>query len=99
MWGDRHRWFGRMKFALAVRNLLRSGARLWVSLFGIAFATFLMGFQGSLLYGFTFAASRIVDAVDADLLIVAKGTPTFEYVSPIPERYATLSLGVDGIAD
>jgi len=99
MWGDRHRWFGRMKFALAVRNLLRSGARLWVSLFGIAFATFLMGFQGSLLYGFTLAASRIVDAVDADLLIVGKGTPTFEYVSPIPERYATLSLGVDGIAD
>ncbi len=96
---DRYPWFGPMKFALALRNLLRSGARLWISLFGIAFATFLMGFQGSLLYSFTLAASRIADAVDADLLIIGKGTPTFEYVSPIPERYATLALGVDGVSD
>ena len=91
--------FGEMKFTLAVRNLLRSGGRLWVSLFGIVFATFLMGWQGSLLFSFTRAASRIVDAVSADLLVVAKGTPTFDYVSPIPERYATLALGVDGVAN
>lgn len=96
---SRDRRFGRMKFALALRNLLHSGARLWVSLFGIAFATFLMGFQGSLLYSFTLAASRIVDAVAADLVILGKGTPTFEYVSSIPERYATLALGVDGVSD
>ena len=57
--------FGEMKFTLAVRNLLRSGGRLWVSLFGIVFATFLMGLQGSLLFSFTRAASRIVDAVSA----------------------------------
>jgi hypothetical protein len=55
-----------MKVALAVRNLKRSGGRLWVSLFGIVFATFLMGVQGSLLYSFTLAASRIVDSVDVD---------------------------------
>ncbi len=83
-----------MKVVLAVRNLKRSRGRLWVSLFGIAFATFLMGVQGSLLHSFTRAASRIVDSVDADLWIVGKGTPTFDYVSPIPERYAFLALGV-----
>jgi putative ABC transport system permease protein len=96
---DFHGLFGRMKFILAVRNLWLSGGRLWVSLFGIVFATFLMGVQGSLLYSFTLAASRIIDAVDADLVIVGKGTPTFEYVSPIPERYATLALGTDGVLD
>jgi putative ABC transport system permease protein len=90
---------GRMKVVLAVRNLQRSGGRLWVSLFGIVFATFLMGVQGSLLYSFTLAASRIVDAVDADLMIVGKGTPTFDYVTPIPERYVFLALGEDGVTD
>jgi putative ABC transport system permease protein len=88
-----------MKAVLAVRNLTRSGGRLWVSLFGIAFATFLMAVQGSLLHSFTRAASRIVDSIDADLWIVGKGTPTFDYVSPIPERYASLALGVDGVRD
>jgi putative ABC transport system permease protein len=88
-----------MKIVLAVRNLTRSGGRLWVSLFGIAFAALLMGVQGSLLHSFTRAASRIIDSVDADLWIVGKGTPTFDYVSPIPERYAFLSLGVDGVRD
>lgn len=88
-----------MKSLLAVRNLERSGGRLWVSLFGIAFATFLMAIQGSLLHSFTMAASRIVDSVDADLWIIAKGTPTFDYVSPVPERYAVLALGVAGVRD
>jgi putative ABC transport system permease protein len=88
-----------MKTILAVRNLKRSGGRLWVSLFGIAFATFLMGVQGSLLHSFTRAASRVVDSVDADLWIIGKGTPTFDFVSPIPERYAFLAFGVDGVRD
>jgi putative ABC transport system permease protein len=91
--------FRSMKVALAVRNLRRSGGRLWISLFGIAFATFLMAVQGSLLYSFTRTASQIVDSADADLWIVGKGTPTFDYVSPIPERYAVLALGVDGVRD
>src|SRR5262249_33444414 len=98
-YGMRFNPFNSMKAALAVRNLRRSGGRLWVSLFGIAFATLLMAVQGSLLHSFTRAASQIVDAVDADLWIVGKGTPTFDYVSPIPERYAFLALGVDGVRD
>jgi putative ABC transport system permease protein len=86
-----------MRITLAVRNLLRSGGRLWVSLFGITFAALLMAVQGSLLYSFTLAASRIIDAVDADLVIVARGIPTFDYVSPVPERYAYVAAGVDGV--
>jgi putative ABC transport system permease protein len=90
---------GRMKVSLAVRNLLRSQGRLWVSLCGIVFAAFLMAVQGSLLYSFTLAASRIVDAVDGDIVIVGKGIPTFDYVSSIPERYAYLAGGVNGVRD
>lgn len=56
-----------------------------------------MAVQGSLLYSFTLAASRIIDAVDADIVIVARGIPTFDYVSPIPERYAYLAAGVEGV--
>jgi putative ABC transport system permease protein len=88
-----------MKLILAIRNLLRSRGRLGVSLCGIVFAAFLMAVQGSLLYSFTLAASRIVDAVDGDLVIVGKGIPTFDYVSSIPERYAYLAVGVDGVLD
>src|SRR5262249_30487114 len=82
---------------LAYKNLRRAGGRLIVSLFGIFFATFLMAVQGSLLYGFSTAASRIADAVDADIWMVARGTPATEFVSPIPERYAELALGVEGV--
>jgi len=88
-----------MKATLAVRNLLRSRGRLWVSLFGIAFATFLMCVQGSLLYSFTLTASRVVDSVQADLWMIAKGTPTFDYVTSISERYSQYAEGVDGVLD
>jgi len=90
---------GGTKVLLAVRNLSRSGGRLWVSLFGIVFATFLMAVQGSLLHSFMLAASRIIDAISADLVIVGRATPTFDYVSPIPERYASIVLGVKGVAN
>jgi putative ABC transport system permease protein len=89
---------GSKRALLAYRNLRRAGGRWWVSLFGIFFATFLMSIQGSLLYGFAAAASRTVDAVDADIWMVAKGTPAFEFVSQIPERYADLALGIDGVS-
>jgi hypothetical protein len=68
-----------------------------ISIFGIFFATFLMAVQGSLLYGFSMAASRIIDAIDSDIWVVAKGTPAFEFVSPIPGRYADLALGSEGV--
>jgi putative ABC transport system permease protein len=91
--------FPRSKRALlAYRNLRLAGGRWIVSLSGIFFATFLMAIQGSLLYGFATAASRIIDVVEADIWIVAKGTPAFEFISAIPERYADIALGIDGVA-
>lgn len=87
-----------MRIRYAIRNLGRARGRLLFSFFGTAFAAFLMAVEGSLLYGFTLAASRIVDAVDADIWIVGRGIPAFEYVSPIDERIAWLARGVPGVA-
>ena len=47
-------------FALAGRNLTHDRTRFTVTVFGIAFAVFLMTFQAGLLVGFTRAASRVI---------------------------------------
>ena len=86
-----------MRVRYAYRNLVRARTHLGISLIAISFAAFLVAAQGSLLYGFTTAASRIVDAIDADIWIVAPGLPTFELVSPIEERIAWLARGVTGV--
>jgi putative ABC transport system permease protein len=87
-----------MRFVYAYRNLLHARGLLFVSLLGIGFAAFLMTVQGSLIYGFTRAASRVVDALDADLVIVAPGISAFEFVAPIEERIARIATGVEGVA-
>ena len=87
-----------MRIRYAWRNLLIARGRFLISLFGIAFAAFLMAMQGSLLYGFALASSRIVDAIDADIWIVGPGTAAFEYGAGIEERLAWLAPGVAGVA-
>jgi putative ABC transport system permease protein len=87
-----------MRIRYAWRNLLLSPGRFFISLFGISFAAFLMAMQGSLLYGFTLASSRIVDAVDSDIWIVGPGAASLEYGASIEERLAWLAPGVAGVA-
>lgn len=82
---------------LAWRNLSYDRARFMVTIVGIAFALFLMIFQGSLLTGFLRAASKIVDATDADIWITARGVPCFDFSAPIPDRFRELALGVPGV--
>jgi putative ABC transport system permease protein len=88
---------GSEKARLAWKNLIHSGTRWLVSLAAIAFAAFLMTLEGSLLVGFTRAASRVIDAAAADIWIVRKGSPAFEFLAPIPERYAAICLGIEGV--
>jgi putative ABC transport system permease protein len=87
-----------MRIRYAWKNLLIARGRFLISLFGISIAAFLMAMQGSLLHGFTLAASRIVDAIDADIWIVGPGTEAFEYGAGIEERLAWLVPGVPGVA-
>src|SRR5215471_14503928 len=83
----------------AWRNLIHDRSRFAVTMSGIAFATFLMIFQGSLLAGFMSASSRIIELSDADIWITARGTPCFDFAAPLPERFRDLSLGVVGVRD
>jgi putative ABC transport system permease protein len=83
---------------LAWRNLSHDRLRFAVTVVGIVFAVFLMIFQGSLLAGFVRAASRMVDASDADIWIAARGVPCFEYPAMLPDRFRELAHGVEGVA-
>jgi putative ABC transport system permease protein len=84
---------------LAWRNLSHDRLRFAVTVIGIVFAMFLMVFQGSLLAGFAGAASRMIEASDADIWIVARGVPCFEYVAVLPDRFHSLARGVAGVAE
>jgi putative ABC transport system permease protein len=84
---------------LAWQNLSYDRLRFAVTVVGIVFAVFLMIFQGSLLAGFVRAASRMIDASDADIWIAARGVPCFEYPAMLPDRFRELARGVDGVAE
>lgn len=87
-----------MLLKLALRNLAHDRTRMLTAVVGIAFASFLMAIEGSLLYGFTLAASRVVDAIDADVWITAKGIPSLDFASPLPRRYREIAMGAPGLA-
>jgi putative ABC transport system permease protein len=82
---------------LAVNNILHDRLRFFVAVAGVAFATFLMLFQGSLLSGFLAAASRLVDSADADLWITGRGVACFDFSSRLASRYRYLAEGIAGV--
>ncbi len=82
---------------LAWRNLLADRIRFAVTVVGIAFAVFLMTFQGSLLAGFLRAAATGVTATDGELWVAARGVQCFEFPTPLPSRLREIALGVPGV--
>ena len=82
---------------LALSNLLHDRVRFVVTIVGITFAVFLMVFQGSLLAGFIRAASRPIEASDAQIWITARGVQCFEYATPIPSRFRELAYSCSGV--
>ena len=82
---------------LAWRNLSHDRLRFAVTIAGVAFAVFLMVFQGSLLAGFVRVSSSVIDATDADLWITARGVPCFDFPAPLPSRFRELSMKVRGV--
>jgi putative ABC transport system permease protein len=83
---------------LALANLLHDRTRLAVTVAGIAFSTFLMIFQGSLLMGFLRASSRVIQSVDADLWIASHGANSFDFATPLPANTRWMARGVVGVA-
>jgi putative ABC transport system permease protein len=82
---------------LAWRNLSHDRLRFFVTIIGIAFAVFLMIFQGSLLTGFIGASSMVIDATEADLWITARGVPSFDYGTALPRRFREMAFAVPGV--
>lgn len=70
-----------------------------MTVLGVAFAVFLMVFQGSLLAGFLRAASRLIDASDADIWITARGVHAFEFGTTLDRRVRDMAAGVPGVVE
>jgi putative ABC transport system permease protein len=70
-----------------------------VTVIGVCFASFLIVFQGSLLAGFTRAASRLIDASDFDVWITARGVQAFEFGANIDSRLREMAAGVPGVSE
>lgn len=82
---------------LAWRNLKYDRLRFTATIVGIAFATFLMVFQGDLFIGFLHSASNVIDAADADIWIVPRKVTCFQHGAPLPKRFRDLAYGVRGV--
>ena len=82
---------------LAWKNILNDRIRFTVTVLGIAFAVFLMLFQGSLLVGFLGASSKLIDITDTDIWITARGTECFDFASPLSKRFMEIAEGVPGV--
>jgi putative ABC transport system permease protein len=83
---------------LAFANLLHDRTRFAVTVAGIAFSTFLMIFQGSLLAGFLHASSRVIESVHADLWIASHGANSFDFATPLPANYKWMARSAEGVA-
>lgn len=82
---------------LALANLLHDRTRFAVTVAGIAFSSFLMIFQGSLLAGFLRASSRVIESVGADIWIVSRGAKSFDFAMPLPQNYKWMARSENGI--
>ena len=70
---------------------------MMVTSLGVAFAVFLMIFQGSLLIGFVKAAGKIVAATDSDLWIAPHGVVCFDFATAMDGRFREIARGVAGV--
>src|SRR5438094_3354782 len=84
---------------LAWQNIIHDRARFSVTVLGVAFAVFLMVFQGSLLAGFLRAASRLIGARDSDIWITARGVQAFEFGTILESRVREMAAGVPGVME
>lgn len=82
---------------LAFRNIVHDRLRFALTISGIAFSAFLMMFQGSLLAGFERAASRVIDSVDANIWVMARGVQAFDFAPPLAADYSAVVRGVAGV--
>ncbi len=82
---------------LAWAFLSANPRRLAGALAGVAVSAALMQYQTSLILGFLNAAKAPIRGVGAELWLIPKGQPAFEYAQRLPRAYAPLVAGVPGV--
>src|SRR5437660_12468032 len=82
---------------LAWQNIIHDRSRFSVTVLGVSLSVLLMVFQGSLLVGFLRAATRLIDASDADIWITARGVQAFEFGTTLESRVREMAAGVPGV--
>jgi putative ABC transport system permease protein len=83
---------------VAIKMLLHNKARSVSTTVGIAVAFFLSAAQVGLLVGWCDTTSAIVRHTDADVWIMAQGTPAFDFAATIPRERQYQVLSVPGVA-
>src|SRR5438105_14868912 len=84
---------------LAWQNIIHDRLRLSVTVLWVCFAVFLMVCQGSVVAAFLRAASRLIDASDADIWITARGVQAFEFGTILESRVREMAAGVPGVSE
>lgn len=84
---------------LAWGNLVHDRVRFLVTLGGIAVAILLILLQGGMYLGFMQNASGMIDRTGADVWVVSKNSPNFDWSRPFPERYLSKVRSTPGVAE
>ncbi len=82
---------------IAVRNLLHDRMRFAITVAGITVAIWLVFLQGGIYLGFMGNASSMIDKSGADIWIVSRNSPNFDWSKPFPERYLSKVRSTDGV--
>ena len=84
---------------VALRNLAHDKVRLAITVAGVTVAILLIFIQGGMYLGFMRNASGMIDHTRADLWIVSKDSPNFDWSRPFPERFLTKVLSTPGVRE
>ncbi|MBI5884088.1 MAG: FtsX-like permease family protein [Elusimicrobia bacterium] len=84
---------------VALRNLLHDKVRFLITLAGITVAIVLIFLQGGMYLGFMKSAAGMIDRTDADVWVVSRNSPNFDWSRPFPERYVSKVRSTPGVAE
>ncbi len=83
---------------VAVKNLLHDRVRFAITVAGITVAIWLIFLQGGIYLGFMNNASSMISHTDADVWIVSRNSPNFDWSKPFPQRYLRKVRSTTGVA-
>lgn len=84
---------------VAVANLLHDRVRFLITVLGITVALLLVFVQGGMYFGFMRNASGIIDRSRADVWVVSRHSPNFDWSRPLPERYLNKVRSTPGVLE